>query len=109
MAAKAIPPDVRRQVDEIVERFNHETFRGTDIRYVPRYKGLYLYFDRYAWGRGGPICRLRYTGKMDRWEFAIFKYSSERYDPDEWMFPGSEHLDGTIEGALRTGLEAYPP
>jgi len=36
------------------------------------------------------------------------KYSDERYDPDEWMFPGAESLDGTIEGALKAGLEAYP-
>jgi hypothetical protein len=42
-----------------------------------------------------------------KWEFAIFKYSDERYDPDEWMFPGGEELDGTIEGAMRAGLKAY--
>ncbi len=32
-----------------------------------------------------------------------------RYDPDEWMFPGSGYLDGTVEGAMKAGLEAYPP
>jgi hypothetical protein len=45
---------------------------------------------------------------MNRWEFAIFKWSSERYDPDEWMFPGNQYLNGTIEGAMKAGLEAYP-
>jgi hypothetical protein len=25
-----------------------------------------------------------------------------------WMFPGGEHVDGTVEGAMRAGLEAYP-
>jgi hypothetical protein len=45
---------------------------------------------------------------MNDWGFAIFKWSSERYDPDEWMFPGSELLDGTIEGAMKAGLQAYP-
>ena len=54
------------------------------------------------------ICRLTYTGDMEDWEFAIFKYSSERYDPDEWMFPGSGELDGSVEGAMRAGLAAYP-
>ena len=39
----------------------------------------------------------------------LFKYSDERYDPDEWMFPGSEQVDGTIEGAMRAGMGAYPP
>jgi len=38
----------------------------------------------------------------------IFKYSDERYDPEEWLFPGGGHVDGTVEGAMRAGLEAYP-
>jgi len=41
-------------------------------------------------------------------EFAIYKYSNERYAPDEWFFPGDQHVNGTIEGAMRAGLEAYP-
>jgi hypothetical protein len=45
---------------------------------------------------------------MDNWEFAIFKWSTERYDPDEWFFPGSEYVDGTVEGAMMAGLHAYP-
>jgi hypothetical protein len=45
---------------------------------------------------------------MQHWEFAIYKYSDERYDPEEWMFPGAEEVDGTIEGAMRAGLKAYP-
>jgi hypothetical protein len=45
---------------------------------------------------------------MDNWDFAIFRYSREFYDPDEWMFPGAGHVDGTVEGAMRAGLEAYP-
>jgi hypothetical protein len=44
---------------------------------------------------------------MDEWEFAIFKYSSETYDPDEWMFPGSQSLNGTVEGALKACAAAY--
>ena len=45
---------------------------------------------------------------MDGWEFAIYKHSSERYDPDEWFFPGAGNVDGTVEGAMEAGLEAYP-
>jgi hypothetical protein len=44
---------------------------------------------------------------MSKWEFEIYKYSSGRYDPDEWMFPGSECVDGTVEGGLKAGMEAY--
>jgi hypothetical protein len=45
---------------------------------------------------------------MDNWEFAIFKYSDERYDSEEGFFPGAGLVDGTIEGAMKAGLQAYP-
>jgi hypothetical protein len=45
---------------------------------------------------------------MQHWDFAIYKYSDECYDPDEWFFPGAEEVDGTIEGAMRAGLMTYP-
>jgi hypothetical protein len=32
----------------------------------------------------------------------------EHYDPPKQMFPGAGHVDGTIEGALRAAMEAYP-
>ena len=65
--------------------------------------------DRSDYGEVGHIGRLTYTGALDRWEFAIYRYSDERYDPDEWLFPGAEELDGTIEGTMRAGMAAYPP
>ena len=108
MKSKAIPDDVRKQAEEIVDKFNRRTFRGSDCYYVMRIQGKYLYLDRCNFGTVGPICRLTFTGTMDGWEFAIFKWSSERYDPEEWMFPGSGYVDGTIEGAMKAGLDAYP-
>jgi len=109
MGTKAIPDDIRQRVDTIVAQFNSKTFRGSALQYVPRYKGVYLYLDRSDFAEPSPICRLRYTGEFEKWGFAIYKYSDGRYDPEEWMFPGSEHIDGTIEGAMRAGLKAYPP
>jgi hypothetical protein len=108
MARKAIPDEVRRRVEEVVEAFNRKHFSHGEVCYVPRFRGSYLYLDREEFGRLGPICRLKYAGNFKRWEFAIFKYSSETYDPDERMFPGSEHVDGTIEGAMLAGQDAYP-
>jgi hypothetical protein len=105
---KSIPEEIKKQVDEIVKGFNRQEIKDPDCYYVTRYKGSYLYLDRYDYGRVGLICRLRYTGSMEGWEFAIFKYSDKCYDADEWMFPGSGHVDGTVEGAMRAGLEAYP-
>ena len=60
-------------------------------------------------GNQGQICRLTYTGDLNSWDFAIYKYSKNRYDPNEWFFPGSGYFDGTVEGAMKAGLEAYPP
>jgi hypothetical protein len=108
MAKKQIPDDIRAQVEAIVEQFNKKELRGRRCSYIARFRGNYLYLDRNEWGRIVHVCRLKYNGAMDNWEFAIFKYSDERYDPDEWFFPGAGHVDGTVEGAMRAGLEAYP-
>ncbi len=108
MRKKAIPDDVREKVAEIVARFNKNTFHSDDCYYEIKFQGKHLYLNRCDYGRTGPICRLTYTGKMDKWEFAIFKWSTETYDPDEWMFPGSEEIDGTVDGAMMAGLQAYP-
>jgi hypothetical protein len=108
MKLMTIPGDVKEKVEEIVERFNRENSHRSDCYYSTRFKGKQLYLDRCNYGNIGPICRLTYTGKMDGWEFAIFRWSSERYDSEEWNFPGSDLVDGTIEGAMKAGLKAYP-
>ena len=112
MAKKAIPDEVRAEVEARIQRFNQTELQavgmGSNVSYSVRFRGKHAYLDRDAYGRSGPICRLTYSGAIDKWEFAIFKYSDERYDPDEWFFGGAEHVDGTVEGAMRAGLEAYP-
>jgi hypothetical protein len=105
---KGIPAEVKERAEEIVERFNRESLGGRGVRYVARFQGSFLYLDRHGAGAPGPICRLKYTGSPDKWDFAIFKYSSETYDSQEWFFPGSQFVDGTIEGALKAGMAAYP-
>jgi len=107
MGKKMIPDDVRATVVDVVEQFNQKELQNFGCHYIARFQGKHLYLDRYAYGRQGPVCRLKYNGKFDEWEFAIFKWSSESYDPDEWFFPGREFVDGTIEGAMQAGMEAY--
>jgi hypothetical protein len=107
MSTHKISEDIKKQVEEIVAAFNQKILLGKNSEYRTRYKGKHLYLDRYDYGSKGQICRLEYTGEMEKWEFAIFKYSSGTYDPDEWMFPGSGLVDGTIEGAMKAGLETY--
>ncbi len=107
MPTKSIPNDVREQVKAIVDQFNRDVFIDSDRSYIPRFRGKYLYLDREDFGSVGPICRLEYTGDMKKWQFAIYKFSSERYDPEEWFFPGEEFADGTVEGAMKAGVKAY--
>ena len=105
---RGIPDEVKTDVAARVEHFNTAVIRNPHCLYVPRYRGKFIYLDRQDYGRLSPICRLEYTGKMGNWSFAIYKYSDERYDAEEWFFPGAEHVDGTMEGAMQAGLEAYP-
>ncbi len=103
---KIISDKIREQVVAIVNQFNAEKVSPA---YIPRFRGAYLYLDRMGYdGRPSPICRLKWTGTMDEWEFAIYKYSKNGYAPDEWWFPGAGKVDGTIIGAMRAGNEAYP-
>ena len=108
MSTKTIPEQIKQWADEVIQQFNEGIIRDPDRYYVARYRGSHLYLDRFDYGIRHRVARLTYTGTTDKWGFAIFKYSDERYDAEEWLFPGSEHVDGTIEGAMRAGLEAYP-
>jgi hypothetical protein len=105
---RGIPDEVKTDVEAIIQHFNTTVIRNPHCLYVPRYRGKFLYLDRQDYGRLHPICRLEYTGNMQQWSFAIYKYSDERYDEEEWFFPGAAHVDGTIEGAMKAGLDAYP-
>ena len=83
MSAGTIPKEAKIWVEDRIATFNKITFLDADISYRARFRGHFLHLDRDEFGQTGPICRLTYTGKLDEWEFAIFKWSDERYDPDE--------------------------
>jgi hypothetical protein len=131
MAKTAIPIEIQEQVKQSVEKYNS----ANRANYQVTFKGKYCYLSRMdnrntieadamlmaAKELGLPvnlfnqaptvetkIGRLEWTGDMGKWGFAVFKYSRETYDADEWMFPGSDLLDGTIEGAMKAGHKIYP-
>lgn len=57
------------------------------------------------------IGRLVWNGDPNHWIFDPFRYSSETYETTGEMamfMPGAKELDGTVEGAMRAGLELYP-
>ena len=134
---KAISDEVREQVVAIVEKYNEDYVPPVEPKkpglvssfftrlggnqaakseeylrygaYRARFRGSFLYLDRGDFrGQPSAMCRLKWMGDMESWEFAIYKYSSESYDPDEWFFPGAGEADGTVMGAIRATLEAYP-
>jgi len=127
---KSIPKDIKEQVLQIVDTYNEEnethfeiTFRGQFAYLAKREeretnqfleiiaKRMGVSMDKFPKQQDSTIetklGRLKYNGKIDNWDFAVFRYSREFYDPDEFMFPGSGELDGTIEGALNAGLQIY--
>jgi len=108
MKKKTIPDEVKEDVRKTIEKFNLTELAEADCRYLARFQGKYLYLDRDDFGDIGHICRLEYIGGKAPWEMAIYKYSSDCYDPEECWFPGAELVDGTVEGALKAGMEAYP-
>ena len=134
-STKSISKEVKNKVLEIVDAFNEEhktafqmTFRGrfaylskTEKQKIDTSRNNFI--QQLMVKMGMPIQqgakqnvptietklgRLKYEGQMDNWSFAVFKYSRETYDANEFLFPGASELDGTIEGALRAGLELYP-
>lgn len=117
----AIPDEIRAEVQKLVDQFNRENFSAEDpllrmmgistpnCGFFARFKGKFLFLDRMEGGRKpSPNCRLTWNGAMDKWEFAIYKYSDGAYDPGEWAFPGAELVDGTVSGAMAAGMAAYP-
>lgn len=76
--------------------------------YAARFKGKYLYLERTNHARPTEICRLAWTGQVDAWEFAIYRHWRKFYDPNGRMFPGAQQVNGTAEGAMKAGMEAYP-
>ena len=108
MSANTIPVEAREVALRTIARFNQDVLAESGCRYVPRFKGKYLYLGREDSGNVEPICRLEYIRRKRLWEIAIYKYSTDRYDAEDWFSPGSQLVDGTIEGALKAGMMAYP-
>lgn len=94
-----ITDEIKEEVTEIVDTFN----KKNKTQFRVKFRGKFCYLDK----QGSHIGRLEFRGDMKKWSFDVYKYSSNGYDADEFFFPGNNELDGTIEGALRAGLEIY--
>ncbi len=94
MTKTTIPKEIQEEVVKIIDDYNHKTFHDYmgDLSYYPEFKEKFLYLKRKEFGKISPVVRLTYTGDMKNWEFAIFKWSREQYDPDEWFSRGYNML-----------------
>jgi hypothetical protein len=103
----SLTDEIKAEISVLIDTFN--TKLPKNCAYKPRYSECYLYLSRIDYGSAPqPICRLEWRGKKDNWDFVIYKHSQDQYDPAEWMYPGMQYIDGTVEGAMQCGLEAYP-
>ncbi len=126
---KRIPEAVQRRTEERIRRHAEAHFSGHYTRLEIRFRGQFCYIDAYTepaplsagwppadWPesreaylerlRNTPthLCRLRYFGDENKWGFAFYTYSNERYELS--MLPNGEFL-GTAEDAFAVSAGAY--
>jgi hypothetical protein len=106
MAKQVISNEIKEEAISIIEQFNALNYKKKDVYFFSEFRGKFLYLFRHEYGSISPIIRLCFTGDMNDWEAAIYKWSREKYDPEDIWFPGSQYLNGTILGALKAGMEA---
>ena len=127
-----IPVEIQEEVLRIVENYNKEN----ETRYIATFRGKFCYISRiderqiaqqmtaYLKLMGLPesllqhlplhterelethIGRLTWTGNMNSWDFAVYRYSKEAYDPNEWHF--AVGTSTSVLGVLKAGYEIYP-
>lgn len=124
-----IPERVKRRTEERIRRYAEAHFAGRYTRLDIRFRHQFCYIDAYRepeplgpdwpppdWPesreecmerlRRTPVhlCRLRYFGNEERWGFAFYAYSHERYELA--AFPSGE-FRGPPEEAFRVSAEVY--
>jgi hypothetical protein len=104
-----VPEDVKEAVLQRVQAFNKVHKTDFQVVFKKQYCFLSKVFPSF-WSKPveTKLGRLEWTGDIEKWKFAVFRYGRSFYDPDEFMFDGAQKLDGTIEGAMRAGIELYP-
>lgn len=124
-----IPEPVRRRTEGRIRRCADSEFAGRFTRLDIRFHGQFCYVDAYTepeptgpdwpppdWPetreadeerlRETPVhlCRLRYFGDEERWGFAFYTYSNERYELS--VFSTGEFL-GPPDDAFRVAGAVY--
>jgi len=112
---RRIPEAVQLRTTQRIQRYAERHFAGRYTKLAIRFRGQFCYIDAYTepdppepnwpprdWPetraqylerlRNTPthLCRLRYFGNEDRWSFAFYTYSNERYELS--VFPSGGFL-----------------
>ena len=108
MKEYTVPIDIQGELSERARKFSEQL--KLKYRYFPDARGKFIYLARMKPGDVfyQRLGRLTYDGDKENMKFVIFNFSSKKYDIEALLFPGFQHLDGTIEGALQALTEAYP-
>ena len=110
---RRIPDALKPRLEERIRQYTQEHFAGRYTRIESRFRGQFWYLDAYTepeppgptwpppdWPetraemlerlRNTPthLCRLRYFGDPERWGFAFYTYSNERYELSVFPFGG---------------------
>jgi hypothetical protein len=105
-----IPAEIIEKANLEIGKYNAAHYASdSGIAYRAYAKGNYLYVDRNEYGQDVKTFRLLFNGKIDNWDFEIFKWSSEKYTDDTFGMPGEQYLNGTISGAMKAADKLYPP
>ncbi len=124
-----VPEPVQRRTEQRLCRAAEKHFAGRYTRLEIRFRGQFCYVDAYTepeepgpnwppadWPetreehldrlRNTPthLCRLRYFGDEERWGFAFYTYSNDRYELS--VYPSGEFV-GPSEAALQVAADAY--
>jgi hypothetical protein len=84
-----IPPGLQGELTARLRVHAARAWKETCARVEVRFRGRFAQVDAYLYdeeddGREETepthLCRLEYVGRPDRWGFAFYKYSTERYE-----------------------------
>ncbi len=105
-----ISTQIKRQIEAEVAAYNQEHLAPrTNTMITVKFQGRFVHISTSKPGyRDSVMCRMVYNGKIDNFEFEIFKWSSERFDDDIFDMPGIEFFDGTVTGAIKAAQGVYP-
>jgi len=126
---KPITEAVKARTETRLRAYAEEHYAGQYIRLDIRFRGQFCYVDAYTepeplgpdWPPPGfpetreeylerlrntptHLCRLRYRGDQERWGFAFYTYSHERYELS--IFPSGEFF-GPPEDAFEVSANMY--